>query len=66
MSKNIIIVDDMVDTAGTLTSASNMLIKEGAISVRAFCTHPVLSGSAYEKIKNHSYYYHTPHRQTRL
>ena len=50
--KNIVLVDDMVDTAGTLTSASNMLIKEGAISVRAFCTHPVLSGSAYEKIKN--------------
>ncbi len=50
--KNVIIVDDMVDTAGTLTTATNMMLDQGAISVRAFATHPVLSGSAYERIDN--------------
>lgn len=50
--KNVIIVDDMIDTAGTLTKAADMMRDAGAISVRAFTTHPVLSGKAYENIAN--------------
>ena len=49
--KNVILVDDMVDTAGTLTKAADLMIKRGAISVRAICTHALLSGNAYEKIE---------------
>jgi ribose-phosphate pyrophosphokinase len=49
--KNVILVDDMVDTAGTLTKAADLMIERGAISVRAICTHALLSGSAYEKIE---------------
>ena len=52
--KNVIIVDDMIDTAGTLTKAADMMKAEGARSVRAIATHPVLSGSAYENIENSS------------
>jgi len=48
--KNCIIVDDMVDTAGTLCSAAQALKENGAISVRAYCTHPVLSGKAIDNI----------------
>lgn len=48
--RDIIIIDDIVDTAGTLCNAARILIEKGAKSVRAFCTHPVLSGAAYEKI----------------
>ena len=48
--KNCILVDDIVDTAGTLTSAADSLMKEGATSVTAFCTHGVLSGPAIERI----------------
>lgn len=48
--KNVVIVDDMIDTAGTLTKAANVLKDMGAASVRACGTHPVFSGSAYEKI----------------
>lgn len=50
--RNCIIVDDIVDTAGTLCTAANALKKNGAISVRAYCTHPVLSGKAIENIQN--------------
>lgn len=50
--KDVIIVDDMIDTAGTLTKAADMFIDKGAKSVRAFCTHAVLSGPAYERIEN--------------
>jgi ribose-phosphate pyrophosphokinase len=50
--QNCIIVDDMVDTAGTLTAAANALQEFGAASVSAYCTHPVLSGNALERIKN--------------
>jgi len=50
--KNIIIVDDIVDTGGTLTKAAQMMMEQGAKSVRAFCTHAVLSGKAYENIEN--------------
>jgi ribose-phosphate pyrophosphokinase len=48
---DIIMVDDLVDTAGTLCRAADILIKEGAKSVRAICTHPVLSGKAHENIE---------------
>ena len=49
--KNVVIVDDIVDTAGTLTKAAGMLREHGARSVRAVCTHPVLSVNAYERIE---------------
>lgn len=49
--KNIILVDDIVDTAGTLSKAAQLIMDQGAESVRAFCTHPVLSGRAYERIE---------------
>ncbi|MDX9845360.1 MAG: ribose-phosphate pyrophosphokinase [Tenuifilaceae bacterium] len=52
--KNVIILDDMIDTAGTLTAAANMMMEKGALSVRAFATHPVLSGPAYERIAESS------------
>ena len=48
--RNVIIVDDMIDTAGTICMAADMLMKKGAKSVRAAITHPILSGQAYEKI----------------
>ncbi|MBT8310791.1 MAG: ribose-phosphate pyrophosphokinase [Flavobacteriaceae bacterium] len=50
--KNVVLVDDMVDTAGTLTKAADLMMEKGALSVRAICTHPILSGSAYERIEN--------------
>ena len=49
--KNVILVDDMVDTAGTLAKAADLMIERGALSVRAICTHAILSGNAYEKIE---------------
>lgn len=49
--KNVIIVDDICDTAGTLTKAANMIMENGAISVRAMITHPILSGGAYSNIE---------------
>jgi ribose-phosphate pyrophosphokinase len=49
--KDIVLVDDLVDTAGTLTKAADMMLDRGANSVRAVCTHPVLSGNAYERIE---------------
>ncbi|MCQ2144882.1 MAG: ribose-phosphate pyrophosphokinase [Bacteroidales bacterium] len=50
--KDVIIIDDMVDTAGTLTKAADVLKGMGATSVRACITHPVLSGPAYQRIKD--------------
>ena len=50
--KDVILVDDMVDTAGTLVKAAEIMIDHGANSVRAICTHGVFSGNAYEKIEN--------------
>jgi ribose-phosphate pyrophosphokinase len=49
--KNVVLVDDMVDTAGTLTKAADLMMERGALSVRAICTHPILSGSAYERLE---------------
>ena len=48
---DVILVDDLVDTAGTLCKAADALIEKGAKSVRALCTHPVLSGKAYDNIE---------------
>ena len=50
--KNVVLVDDMVDTAGTLTKAADLMMERGAVSVRAITTHGLLSGSAYERIEN--------------
>jgi ribose-phosphate pyrophosphokinase len=50
--KNVVLVDDMVDTAGTLTKAADLMMERGAKSVRAICTHPLLSGEAHERIEN--------------
>ncbi|MCG3717281.1 ribose-phosphate diphosphokinase, partial [Aliarcobacter butzleri] len=49
--KDVILVDDMVDTAGTLVKAAEVLKKRGATSVMACCTHGVLSGPAYDRIE---------------
>ena len=49
--KDVIIVDDMIDTAGTITKAANLMKKKGARSVRAFAAHGVLSGPAIERIE---------------
>src|SRR5436190_13148509 len=49
--KDVILVDDLVDTAGTICKAAGLLKEKGANSVRAVCTHPVLSGKAYETIE---------------
>ena len=48
--KDVVIIDDMVDTAGTLTKAADLMLKNGATSVRAYCTHGILSGAAYERL----------------
>ena len=50
--KDVILIDDMIDTAGTMVKAASALKSKGAVSVIAFCTHPVLSGPAYERIEN--------------
>lgn len=50
--KNVVIIDDMADTAGTLCKAANLMMENGAKSVRAVVTHPVLSGKAYENLNN--------------
>ena len=50
--KNVILVDDMVDTAGTLTKAADLMINNGAKSVRAICTHGLFSSNAYQRINN--------------
>ncbi len=49
--KTAIILDDMVDTAGTLTEAASVIVKNGASAVHAYCTHPVLSGPAIDRIE---------------
>jgi len=50
--QDVVLVDDMIDTGGTMCKAANLIMEKGASSVRAICTHPVLSGKAYENIEN--------------
>lgn len=50
--RDIILVDDIIDTGGSITKAAELMIENGASSVRAFCTHPVFSGSASERLIN--------------
>ncbi len=50
--RDIILIDDICDTGGTLAKSAGLMLEKGARSVRAFCTHPVLSGNAYENIEN--------------
>jgi ribose-phosphate pyrophosphokinase len=50
--RDIVLIDDICDTGGTLAKASGLLMDKGARSVRALCTHPILSGKAYENIEN--------------
>ena len=52
--KNVILVDDIVDTAGTLSKASDLMMSRGALSVQAICTHALLSGDAEKKIDHSS------------
>lgn len=49
--KNVVLVDDIIDTAGSMAKAAELIMNNGAKSIRAFCTHPVFSGKAYERIE---------------
>jgi ribose-phosphate pyrophosphokinase len=49
--RDIVLVDDIIDTAGSMTRAAQLMVDNGAKSVRAFCTHPVFSGKAFERIE---------------
>jgi ribose-phosphate pyrophosphokinase len=51
-NRDIVLIDDICDTGGTLCKSAGLLLEKGARSVRAFCTHPVLSNNAYENIQN--------------
>ena len=53
-NKNVVLIDDMMDTGGTICKASELMISNGAKSVRAICTHAILSGNAYNNISNSS------------
>jgi ribose-phosphate pyrophosphokinase len=50
--RDVVLIDDICDTGGTLAKAAKLLVEKGARSVRALCTHPVLSGNAYSNIEN--------------
>ena len=49
--KDVVLIDDIIDTAGSITKAGNLIMDKGANSVRAICTHPVFSGEAYQRIR---------------
>ena len=49
---NVVLVDDLIDTGGTICKAAEIIMQNGAKSVRAICTHPILSGKAVENIEN--------------
>lgn len=49
---NVVLIDDLIDTGGTISKASNLIMEKGAKSVRAIITHPILSGKAYENIES--------------
>jgi ribose-phosphate pyrophosphokinase len=53
--KDVILLDDIIDTASTITKAADLMLNNGASSVRAFCTHPILSGEAIERIEKSSF-----------
>jgi ribose-phosphate pyrophosphokinase len=50
--KDVVLLDDIIDTAGTISKAANLIYESGANSVRAMCTHPIFSGNAIENIEN--------------
>jgi len=50
--KNVLIVDDLIDTAGTLTNAAAAMKERGALNIKAMCTHPILSGPAFQRIED--------------
>lgn len=50
--KNVLLIDDLIDTAGTITNAANALKKEGALTIIAACTHALLSGPAYDRVED--------------
>ncbi|GAB4313889.1 MAG: ribose-phosphate pyrophosphokinase [Bacteroidales bacterium] len=52
VGKDVILIDDIIDTAGSITRAGELILEKGARTVRAFCTHPVFSGSAIERLEN--------------
>lgn len=52
--KDVVLIDDIIDSGGTITKASDMMMEQGATSVRAVCTHAVFSGNAREKLENSS------------
>jgi ribose-phosphate pyrophosphokinase len=53
--RDVILIDDIIDTAGSITKAGEIIMEKGASSVRAFCTHPIFSGSAYDRIENSAF-----------
>jgi len=50
--KDVVLVDDIIDTGGTITTAAQLMVEKGAASVRGICTHPLLSGKAIERIQD--------------
>jgi ribose-phosphate pyrophosphokinase len=53
--RDVILIDDIIDTAGSITKAGEVIMQQGASSVRAFCTHPIFSKGAYERLENSAF-----------
>jgi ribose-phosphate pyrophosphokinase len=49
--RDVILIDDIIDTAGSITKAAELIMDNGANSIRAFCTHPIFSGAAFDRIE---------------